>query len=63
MANAAPITPGTDIAVEKPPHHDWKHWGPGRGNGKWAKADWNRDVDACISATDPSGYVSGYVCI
>ncbi|PQP43599.1 hypothetical protein C6A88_23815 [Mycolicibacterium austroafricanum] len=62
VANAGPVTPGVDIA-EKPHHDDWKHWGPGPGRGKWAGAGWDRDVDACISATDPAGYVSGYVCI
>ncbi|MGP4058631.1 hypothetical protein ACTWP6_28035 [Mycobacterium sp. 4D054] len=61
MANAAPVTPGVDIA-QKPHHDDWKHddWGPGWGRGRWG---WNAGVDACISATDPSGYVSGFVCI
>lgn len=61
-ANAAPVTPGVDIAVEKPHHDDWK-WGPGPGRGKWKGAGWDRDLEACISATDPAGYVSGYVCI
>jgi hypothetical protein len=64
VANAAPVTPGVDIA-EKPHHGDGDHfddWIPGPGHGKWAGAGWN-NVDACVSATDPSGTVSGFVCI
>ena len=66
VANAAPITPGVDISTDKPHHDDWKHWGRGPGHGpvgKWAGADFNRNVDACVTATDPSGLVSGFVCI
>ena len=63
-ASAAPGAPGSDIA-QKPHHgHDWDDWGPGRGHGpgKWGGAGWN-GIDACISATGPYGYVSGYACI
>lgn len=67
VANAAPVTSGVGIATEKP-KHDEGHWGhgPGRGPGgpgRWVGANWDRNIDACITATDPSGLVSGYVCI
>ncbi|AFM15908.1 hypothetical protein Mycch_1100 [Mycolicibacterium chubuense NBB4] len=64
-AIAAPPTVGVDIA-QKPHHddgHDWNGPGPGRGHGYWGVGGWYPGIDACVSATGPYGYLSGYVCI
>lgn len=61
-AGAAPVGPGVGFAEKPHHHHDWKHPGKGPRHANWRGGD-VRGVDACISATSPAGYVSGYVCI
>lgn len=66
-AGAASATPGLPtIDIAEKPHRGHGHdHGPGKwGHGPvWAKGGWNPGIDACVSATDPYGAVSGYVCL
>ncbi|MBV5242445.1 MULTISPECIES: hypothetical protein [Mycolicibacterium] len=65
MGSAVPGAPGIDIA-QKPHHDDWEVLdgdGPWRGHGRWGGGGWYPDVNACISATGPYGYVTGFVWI
>ena len=59
VANAAPpfpVTSGTPWPQDKP-------HGDGHGHGDWHGGPGFRGIDACVAATGPYGYVTGYVCI
>ncbi|BBZ35044.1 hypothetical protein [Mycolicibacterium confluentis] len=64
VAVAAPNAPGIDFPQK--PHHGGDDWGPGpgrgHGHGNWGPG-WVNGIDACVGATGPYGYVTGYVCI
>src|SRR6478752_5873099 len=60
-----PATPQTPWLQDKPHGdgnggHGGGNWGKGPGHG--GPGVWNQ-IDACIAATGPYGYVTGYVCI
>ena len=73
VANAAPpspVTSGTPWPQDKPhgDGHGHGDWHGGHGGGDWGKGPWHGGpgfggIDACVAATGPYGYVTGYVCI
>ncbi len=57
VANAKPHWPGIP-GPPGPGHGDWVDWnGPGWGPG------WGPEIQACVTATGPWGYVTGTACI
>jgi hypothetical protein len=73
VANAAPpspVAPGTPWSQDKPhgDGHGHGDWHGGHGGGDWGGGPWHGGpgfggIDACVAATGPYGYVTGYVCI
>jgi hypothetical protein len=76
-AGVAAATPPLPAAPQAPWLQDKPHWdgdGGHGGHGGHGGGDWGRGpgnwgpgflspIDACIAATGPYGYVTGYVCI
>ena len=71
VASAAPplpAAPGAPLLQDKP-HGDGDGGHGGHGGGDWGRGPGNwgpgflNQIDACIAATGPYGYVTGYVCI
>jgi hypothetical protein len=74
VANAAPpspVTSGTPWPQDKPHGDGHGHDGDWNGGGGWGGGPWHGPpgpgflgpIDACVAATGPYGYVTGYVCI
>ena len=63
---------GVASPADAKPHNDWchgcggGHGGGGHGGwggGGWGGGRWIPNIDACVGAQGPYGYVAGYICI